>query len=342
MANSHAADYGIVGMRRTREILDHEGLRYAGAGEDLEQAMAPIYVGEAPRRVAVIALTTSATPESRATPTQGEIQGRPGVNVLRYSARVTVDATTFSTLKNSKIGTNSVTTENPNQLLVSGTILNRGPNTAVEFVANDQDANRLLAEIKSVRSKTDVVIVMLNSHEPSNNSGTPADFVKQFSHAAIDAGASVVVGSGPHQLRGIEQYRGGLILYSLGNFAFQSGAIDPSADNLYDTGIDFFGLALGAVGNLQIHSVSHPEGPVWWESVIATMTFDHGILRSVQLRPVDLGVDLPLGQRGTPRLASPERGAEILERLARLSQPFGTEIRVDNGLGLIDIHQSQR
>jgi poly-gamma-glutamate capsule biosynthesis protein CapA/YwtB (metallophosphatase superfamily) len=39
-----------------------------------------------------------------------------------------------------------------------------------------------------------------------------------FSHAVIDAGADLVVGSGPHVLRGIEWYRGRLIVYSLGNF----------------------------------------------------------------------------------------------------------------------------
>ena len=40
-----------------------------------------------------------------------------------------------------------------------------------------------------------------------------------FSHAVIDAGADLVVGSGPHVLRGIEWYRNKLIAYSLGNFA---------------------------------------------------------------------------------------------------------------------------
>ncbi|MBX6371011.1 MAG: CapA family protein [Acidothermus sp.] len=40
-----------------------------------------------------------------------------------------------------------------------------------------------------------------------------------FAHAAIDAGADVVVGSGPHVLRGLEYYHGHLIAYSLGNFA---------------------------------------------------------------------------------------------------------------------------
>ena len=41
---------------------------------------------------------------------------------------------------------------------------------------------------------------------------------KVFAHAAVDAGADVVIASGPHVLRGIEGYHGHLIDYSLGNF----------------------------------------------------------------------------------------------------------------------------
>jgi poly-gamma-glutamate capsule biosynthesis protein CapA/YwtB (metallophosphatase superfamily) len=39
-----------------------------------------------------------------------------------------------------------------------------------------------------------------------------------FAHAAIDAGADIVIGSGPHVPRALELYRGHLIAYSLGNF----------------------------------------------------------------------------------------------------------------------------
>jgi capsule synthesis protein PGA_cap len=39
-----------------------------------------------------------------------------------------------------------------------------------------------------------------------------------FSHAVVRAGADLVVGSGPHVLRGLEWYRGRLIAYSVGNF----------------------------------------------------------------------------------------------------------------------------
>jgi hypothetical protein len=40
---------------------------------------------------------------------------------------------------------------------------------------------------------------------------------RAFAHAAVDAGADLVLGSGPHVLRGVELYRGRLIAYSLGN-----------------------------------------------------------------------------------------------------------------------------
>lgn len=41
----------------------------------------------------------------------------------------------------------------------------------------------------------------------------------RFARAAVDAGADLVVGHGPHVLRGMEWYEGRLIAYSMGNFA---------------------------------------------------------------------------------------------------------------------------
>lgn len=42
---------------------------------------------------------------------------------------------------------------------------------------------------------------------------------EEFAHRAIDAGADLILGSGPHVLRGIEVYRDRLVAYSLGNFS---------------------------------------------------------------------------------------------------------------------------
>lgn len=41
----------------------------------------------------------------------------------------------------------------------------------------------------------------------------------EFAHMAIDAGADLILGSGPHVLRGMEIYRDRLVAYSLGNFS---------------------------------------------------------------------------------------------------------------------------
>ena len=43
--------------------------------------------------------------------------------------------------------------------------------------------------------------------------------LRAFSHAVVDAGADLVIGHGPHVLRGMEWYKERLIAYSLGNFA---------------------------------------------------------------------------------------------------------------------------
>lgn len=44
----------------------------------------------------------------------------------------------------------------------------------------------------------------------------------------IDAGADLVVGHGPHVLRGMEFYKGRLIAYSLGNFAGGGNSLNSS------------------------------------------------------------------------------------------------------------------
>lgn len=43
--------------------------------------------------------------------------------------------------------------------------------------------------------------------------------LRTFAHAAIDEGAALVLGHGPHVVRGLEVYKGRLVAYSLGNFA---------------------------------------------------------------------------------------------------------------------------
>jgi poly-gamma-glutamate synthesis protein (capsule biosynthesis protein) len=51
---------------------------------------------------------------------------------------------------------------------------------------------------------------------------------------------------------------------------------------------------------------------------------------------VELGHALSRAQKGTPRLANGALAQKIIERLARLSKPFGTNIRFIDGVGVID------
>jgi poly-gamma-glutamate capsule biosynthesis protein CapA/YwtB (metallophosphatase superfamily) len=53
--------------------------------------------------------------------------------------------------------------------------------------------------------------------------GEPRGDVALFARCMVDAGADLVVGHGPHVLRGIELYKDRLIAYSLGNFATYYG-----------------------------------------------------------------------------------------------------------------------
>ena len=66
----------------------------------------------------------------------------------------------------------------------------------------------------------------------------PADFIVETAHAAIDAGADIVVGHGAHFLRGVEHYREKVIFYNLGSFLmeFEAGEsiIPPEMNAAYD------------------------------------------------------------------------------------------------------------
>jgi poly-gamma-glutamate capsule biosynthesis protein CapA/YwtB (metallophosphatase superfamily) len=85
------------------------------------------------------------------------------------------------------------------------------------------------ALVAQARARADIVVVVMHAGaEGSNQAHTPVGEehylgenrgdTRAFAHAVIDAGANLVVGSGPHVIRGLERYHGRLIAYSLGNF----------------------------------------------------------------------------------------------------------------------------
>lgn len=102
------------------------------------------------------------------------------------------------------------------------------------FAPYDYDSNLLdiptaQAMVRQARKHAQLVVVIIHAgaegadqtHVPYGSQyflGEDRGDARGFSHAVINAGASLVVGSGPHVIRGVEDYRGHMIAYSLGNF----------------------------------------------------------------------------------------------------------------------------
>jgi poly-gamma-glutamate synthesis protein (capsule biosynthesis protein) len=122
----------------------------------------------------------------------------------------------------------------------------------------------------------------------------------------------------------------------LGDFVLQLGTIEPMPDEMYER----FGLGNDSqAGQLydtrfKGDTVGFPSNSVWYESVVAVPVFRGHQLIAMKLYPIDIGHKLPRPQRGTPRLAEGALAEKIIDRLATLSEPFGTRIELENGIGV--------
>jgi hypothetical protein len=97
--------------------------------------------------------------------------------------------------------------------------------------ANDvRDLEAVTSMVRAAGRRADVIVVLAHlggegsdqMHVPAGREvamGEDRGDTRAFAHAAVDAGADLVLASGPHVLRGIERRRGRVIAYSLGNFA---------------------------------------------------------------------------------------------------------------------------
>lgn len=75
------------------------------------------------------------------------------------------------------------------------------------------------ADVTAVSQQVDLVVVVL--HSGFEYIEEPGEKQAAIARAAIDAGADLVIGHHAHILQGIEYYHGGVIVYGLGNFAFE-------------------------------------------------------------------------------------------------------------------------
>ncbi|NNF40764.1 MAG: CapA family protein [Woeseiaceae bacterium] len=95
--------------------------------------------------------------------------------------------------------------------------------------------------------------------------GEPRGDVVWFARGAVDAGADLVIGHGPHVVRGMERYKDRLIAYSLGNFA------------------TYYGISVAGIKGI---------APILTTTVDGSGAFiEADIVSTIQLRPAGPSVD---------------------------------------------------
>ena len=241
-ANNHALDYSYGGLFSTHQTLDMAGIAHAGSGLDLASARSPAFVDAGRFRVALVSMTTTSTPASRAGMPHDGTQGRPGVNPLRYHLQVDSKAMSEIAAFYTALGWWVVQVNdrewqvNPPGLHMSITryFVSEGARPGMVLDQDDVDGN--LRAIRNAKAYADIVIVHVHNHEWDQAQGPqyPPEFLPPFARTAIDAGGDVVFAQGGHSpIRGIELYRGKPIFYDTGDLFSMAATISHSPHDFY-------------------------------------------------------------------------------------------------------------
>jgi poly-gamma-glutamate capsule biosynthesis protein CapA/YwtB (metallophosphatase superfamily) len=179
-AGNHTLDRGPTAMHDTIDAVTELNLSVIGAGDNLAAARRPATVDADGTRIGVLAYC-SVTPRGFAATAT-----RPGVAPLR--ARTSYEQVDWQ------------------------------PGTPPRIVTATwpEDLAALVADVSRLRSEVDVLVVSAHwgiHFEP----GAIADYQYEAAHAAVDAGADLVVGHHAHVVKGVEFYRGKPIFHSIGN-----------------------------------------------------------------------------------------------------------------------------
>jgi poly-gamma-glutamate synthesis protein (capsule biosynthesis protein) len=345
-ANNHAMDRGPSGMRTTGRLLDEAGIVHAGAGEDRAQACAPRFLETSRGRVGLVSVTTNPSPRdvAPALDAYAGLAPRPGINALGLEAVVTVPAGTHETLQRLHDRMTDAMGEWMNtqpglHLFRSRFVV--GEDLAIDYVPDPQDRAAMMRSVRQSGQQADVTILAVHAHQGDDDPTHPLPYLRDLAHDAIDAGADIVVVSGPHVLAPVELHAGAPIFYGLSNFiwsdlggpmpayfwqqtrAVLGDEVDPGsmteADLIARLGADGF------------------DDPWIFRAVVAEVVFGEGGVEEVRLHPVDLGFDRSVTTRGVPRAPGPDLAHEIVERVATISAPLGTTVEARDGSGFVSM-----
>ena len=194
VGNANNVNYGAEAIRASISRLKELNIPNTGAGLDRRAAYAPAIITRKGVRVGFLQRTSVYWPTNHEA---GEHS--PGVAVIRGNTAYQVPA-------------HKTRPEIPP--------MNRpGLPPIILTWAEREHLNRFQEDIAALRAQADIVVC-------SNHWGLHQevlDYMTEIAHAAIDAGADVVVGHGPHYSLPVEIYKGKPIYYGLGSFSFHTG-----------------------------------------------------------------------------------------------------------------------
>lgn len=187
IAGNNAMDYGIDAFLDTKDLLERHGMTVVGGGANLDEARRPVVVDAHGLRFAFISACSILPGGYAAT------EKRAGIAPLMVK-------TYYEPIENIY--------EQP------GT-----PAKTITIVDHDQ----LGVVLDSIaKAKASAHFVVASFHWGVHWIYDLAMYQPEVAYAAIDAGADLVIGHHPHCLQPIDVYKGKPILYSLGNFAFET------------------------------------------------------------------------------------------------------------------------
>jgi poly-gamma-glutamate synthesis protein (capsule biosynthesis protein) len=348
-AGNHLEDAGQEGLFETIRLMQQAGLAYAGVGRNLNEARAPRFVETPKGRIGLVGMyseTTGGASRLAASYQVGTTGGRPGLNAINVTRAITVSADQMAALKRVKASVyeHRMETSNPvpppaedraGEVELFGTEYKSGTKPGeLTYTMNRTDLQDTLKSIKNGKEYADFMIATIHAHQgdsvlqPFLFEDRPPDFLIALAHQSIDNGADAFVAQGPHVLRGIEIYKGKPIFYDLGEF-FREW--DWSCDCNVSANGDLT-QAENVVRGLEARGVVEP---INYESAMAVSRFDKGQLQEIRIYPVWGRQDGPLSKRGLPMPAPPAIATRILQRLQKLSEPFGTKITIEGNVGII-------
>ena len=365
-ANNHAFDSEHQGLFSTSTFLDEVGIIHAGAGRNLHDARAARFVETSKGRVGLVGMHTlngRIDDPPGATERLGSVGGRPGVNTLGLERILTVTAGQFADLRDIRdaiyerrsefagtarempnppadhldlfAGTNGV----PPPPTMSFKIGDEPGNVSYEMGQHDLREN--LRSIRNGKQYSDFMIATIHAHQADNvlqqYGDRPPDFLVELARRTIDSGADAFIGHGVHVLRGVEIYKGKPIFYGMGEFVTQMHWAPVEAEDYRNRGLDPLTTEMTEADIRDRRRPTATGTTVDYESMMASSRFEGGRLVEIRLYPIELRYGGPLSQWGIPRMAPPDIGRRILERVRALSEPLGTTVTIDRNVGVIKV-----